>query len=527
MPRRAIPGETDLATTHPHLAAELVDPALATQLTSGSGRKVWWRCDLGHEWDAIVVSRARGTGCPVCAGNQVLPGFNDLATTHPDLAAELVDPTLATQLTSGSGQKVWWRCDLGHEWDAIVANRERRTGCPVCAGKAVLPGFNDLATTHPELAAELADPTLATEVTAGSQQKVVWRCSLGHDWQTVVTTRSRSRGAGCPVCAGKAVLPGFNDLATTHPELAAELADPTLATQLTSGSGRKVWWRCAARHGWEASVNTRTSGSGCPFCAGRKVLVGFNDLATVRPDLAAELADPSVATQVTAGTRRSVAWRCQLDHTYETRVSRRASGIGCPFCTGNQVLAGFNDLATTHPTLAAQLVDQSLAAQLTAGSQRRVEWQCSEGHRWMTNVANRALRDTGCPECAYYGFSPTRPGFLYLIRSKTLHALQFGITNVPSVRLTTHSHRSFDELLELWLFESGADAAECERKLVAWKKRKQLPHVRSGDGDGRYSGFSETFPASAVREPFSLARWAVPLGGKLVSLDEAEQYLGR
>ena len=37
-----------------------------SQLTLGSNKKVWWKCVLGHEWEAIVSSRNRGNGCPVC-----------------------------------------------------------------------------------------------------------------------------------------------------------------------------------------------------------------------------------------------------------------------------------------------------------------------------------------------------------------------------------------------------------------------------------------------------------------------------
>jgi len=54
--------------------------------TLGSGKKVWWKCSRGHEWIADVNSRKKGNGCPVCAGKRVLIGYNDLASTHPQIA---------------------------------------------------------------------------------------------------------------------------------------------------------------------------------------------------------------------------------------------------------------------------------------------------------------------------------------------------------------------------------------------------------------------------------------------------------
>ena len=35
---------------------------------TGSDKKAWWVCDEGHEWDTPIKVRARGSGCPFCAG---------------------------------------------------------------------------------------------------------------------------------------------------------------------------------------------------------------------------------------------------------------------------------------------------------------------------------------------------------------------------------------------------------------------------------------------------------------------------
>lgn len=82
-------------------------------------KKVWWLCEKGHEWTAVIHSRANGTKCPICTNTKVLNGFNDLATTHPQLTKEW-HPTknidiLPTQISAGSNKKVWWLCEKGHE----------------------------------------------------------------------------------------------------------------------------------------------------------------------------------------------------------------------------------------------------------------------------------------------------------------------------------------------------------------------------------------------------------------------------
>jgi hypothetical protein len=160
---------------------------------------------LGHTWRTAPAHRAIGQGCPVCSNQKVLAGFNDLATTHPELAKEADgwDPKL---VVAGSNKRFSWKCNLGHIWKAGVNRRSAEnhpTGCPVCSNQKLLTGFNDLATTHPELAAEADgwDPKL---VFAGSNKHFFWKCNLGHKWKA--KGNNRINGKGCPVCA----IYGFN-----------------------------------------------------------------------------------------------------------------------------------------------------------------------------------------------------------------------------------------------------------------------------------------------------------------------------
>ncbi len=67
---------------------------------------------------------------------------NNLAVLNPDLAAEWnadKNHTLTpADVTPGSGKKVWWECEMDHEWEATVDKRSRGTGCPYCAGRRIL-----------------------------------------------------------------------------------------------------------------------------------------------------------------------------------------------------------------------------------------------------------------------------------------------------------------------------------------------------------------------------------------------------
>ena len=285
--RKICIGLNDLATTHPKLSAqwdkEKNGELTAQMVSAGSGRKVWWRCEKGHSWQAQIASRASGCGCPVCANRVILSGVNDFATTHPALAAEW-HPTKNNDLTPqkisyGYDKKVWWRCARGHAWQATPKTRVRLgTGCPICANDVAQSGFNDLATIFPAVAAEW-HPTkngnlTPAQVVSGSNRTVWWKCRLGHEWRAAIVDRTRGTN-GCPYCANKKVLAGFNDLKTIEPKVAAEW-HPTLNGALTpemvtAGSNRKIWWICQEGHVWRTAICNRTNTkkrTGCPVCAG-------------------------------------------------------------------------------------------------------------------------------------------------------------------------------------------------------------------------------------------------------------------
>jgi len=250
-----------LAETHPELATE-ADGWDPSSTTRGSDKKRNWSCALGHKWSASILSRTTGTGCPICSGRTALKGVNDLATTHPELAAQ-ADGWDPRMFKARSGRKVPWKCGIGHTWSAVIANRSKGIGCPICSAYTVQIGVNDLATTHPELATQADgwDPTITTRAKGG---KVGWQCKFEHKWQA--TVGSRINGTGCPVCSNNLVQPGFNDLATTHPELAAQ-ADGWDPRTLSAGANKKRQWKCELGHKWTAVIYSRTNGNGCPSCA--------------------------------------------------------------------------------------------------------------------------------------------------------------------------------------------------------------------------------------------------------------------
>ena len=185
-------------------------------LTIGSSRKAWWICDKNHKYEQVIQRKVKGSQCPYCTNQKVLKGYNDLVTINPKLAREWNNEKngnlVPEEVIAGSNKKVWWKCSKGHEWEASIYWRNKGMGCPYCSNKKVLKGYNDLVTTNPKLAREWNyeknGNLVPEEVIAGSEIKVWWKCSKGHEWFAEIN--SRSSGRNCPICS--------KELQTSFPE---------------------------------------------------------------------------------------------------------------------------------------------------------------------------------------------------------------------------------------------------------------------------------------------------------------------
>ncbi|MEU8079252.1 zinc-ribbon domain-containing protein [Catellatospora citrea] len=519
-----------LATLFPGVAAEWHPTKngnrRAENVTAYSNKLVWWQCrqDPHHEWPAPPNNRTRGgNGCPGCANKRLSP-TNNLAFLHRDLAAQF-DPALnggvtADKVVAASGERAVWRCPEGpdHVWTQPVRDRTARdAGCPACHGRQ-LSVTNSLADRFPQVADQWhptrnGDMTPAQVIGTSSTVRVWWVCDQGpdHEWATRVHQRTVV-GTGCPCCAGLQ-LSVTNSLAARFPTL-AEQWHPTRNGDLTpdrivAGSGSSVWWQCpvAPDHEWPATLDKRTGqeATGCPACDGTQVSV-TNSLATLFPTVAQQLDpllnDGRTPDRVMAGSAEKIWWRCPAgpDHIWAAAVySRTSAGRGCPCCAGMRVSVT-NSLQARFPEIATELDpdlnDGLTADQVAAGTHLRVVWRCRKvsDHQWTTAVSNRTAGDTNCPTCAVRGYSPARPGYLYLLR-RTFDGREqrkIGITNVPKDRLAKLRRFGWQPI-EVSEALDGLVAREREQAFLAVLIARGLRNGRKQSHSPREDGYTETW----------------------------------
>lgn len=308
----------------------------------------------------------------------------------------------------------------------------------------------------------------------------------------------------------KIITSGINDLATTHPEIARQaiVGDPS---KVSYGSRERFTWGCELGHQWSALVSQRTSKDhqrtyNCPYCSNRRVLPGFNDLATKFPEIAREAYGWNPST-VFPSSDKKLDWICEKGHVWSMSPKHRShQRCGCHYCSGRQILVGFNDIATTYPKLAKEAHNWDPKT-LTFGSGKKVLWKCEKGHVWTAPPNRRTASDEHCPSCAEHGFSISKSGWLYLIYHPQKELIKVGISNSPDSRFRMHRSNG-------WLFldiigpMDGDQVKDRESSILSQLRSIGVDTSITSNAE-KFDGYTETwrysdFPVTTVEELMDL-----------------------
>lgn len=355
------------------------------------------------------------------------------------------------EISAGNSRKFWWKCNKGHSYECNAYNKTVKSqGCPYCANRKVLVGYNDLATTHPEIAKDWdynKNDIMPKDVVAGAGKRVSWICNkCEYSWESAVAHRGK-RNHSCPACMNRIAIKGRNDVFTTDPHI-KPLWDYDKNTinheHITRGTNVQIWWKCDKGHSLKSNINKLCNGISCIYCLNQRLLVGFNDLATVRPDL-------------------SKQWDCNKN-----------------ILKPEQVLVS---------------------------SKKKYHWICDKGHSFYMSPSSRHYTKHGlCGTCYYVGgFRNDSAGILYFIENKTYKSYKVGITNVTSNRLEKFEENGW-KIIYTYHSENGKMIRNTETKLLRWiRKDLMLPQYLSKSEMGIMEGQTETF-SSGIKESIIISK---------------------
>lgn len=313
-------------------------------------QKVWWICQLGHEYETSFASRKyQKTGCVYCSNRKILPGFNDFAACNPrllkqwDYSKNTIKPN---QIFSHYTKKVWWVCERGHEWEATPSHRVNRSGeCWFCI-KQISEPEDSFFRLNPHIEKFYSSTNLLQKefIKNNSNFSACWECPTCKDIWVERFADIRLRTNFCLNC--------YKTTLIASQEALLEKAKVSwgkrnlLPLDFPLSSKKKFWWTGECGHEWEA----RISHIECQFCFKGKPLVGFNDLTTTHPELASEWnfvknKIDSIPERYSYGSGEEIWWQCERGHEWEARIYSRTSGTGCPICSNNGKSEKENELS--------------------------------------------------------------------------------------------------------------------------------------------------------------------------------------
>ena len=248
---------------------------------------------------------------------------------------------------------------------------------------------------------------------AKDKEKAWWKCP-NHEERYIKLVSSQKRKFGCIYCDGNSVLTGFNDLETLYPEV-AELWDyqnNTIKPSEVKASTHKSYFFVCPKEGHSFDQRVAyfiESGLSCPYCSGKRVLQGFNDLATIFPDIAQEVDienTPYLPTEITSKSNKKIPFICKKGHRYINTPSDRArQPIGCPYCAGIKAISGETDIFSVYPEYEKYWdyeKNQLDIHTVTKSSSIKRWWICDYGHSYdmspNTKFGGKSIQ--GCPICS-------------------------------------------------------------------------------------------------------------------------------
>lgn len=423
MAKKILKGLNDLATTHPHILNEWdyeKNTVKPEEISSGSAKKVWWKCKKGHSFEQSIIYKAKSeleSTCPYCSHQKLLTGYNDLATTHTYILDEWdyeKNSILPTQIGVGTHEKIWWKCPFGHSYQAYPSNRcgKQHTGCPICV--------KENHTSFPEQAVLYYIKKYFPDAINSDRKRIGMELDIyipqldiaieydGKRWhnnnsyeqkknkickeQKLALIRIREEGLkiydDC-ICLVR------NDT-RSNDSLSAVIAE---LLKLVNNIDADIDVDRDSAFIYSSYIETRKAIS----------------LASLFPQIASEW-HPTKNGQLTPimvapVSNKKVWWLGECGHDYQMEIGNRTyQNCGCPYCSGKRILKGFNDLETWCKENDKSLLEEwdftknsILPSEVTKASDKLIYWKCKKcSNVWKTKVDSRTRMKSGCPKCASY-----------------------------------------------------------------------------------------------------------------------------
>ena len=389
-------------------------------MTPASNKKVWWRCERGHEWKTDIATRTlQGTGCPRCSNQsskneiriftELQALFQEVESRHriDGLEVDVYLPSLSIAIEYDGK---YWHENKEVKDRAKQAVIEEKGITLVRVREAPLSPLSNTDIVVPAACLLKKQHLNALVSQLGLEGDIVERYISEPNFFNEETYLKYLDYFPSPFPQ--------KSLALINPAMAAEWHrtknGPLTPSNFTPGSDHVASWQCEKGHEWEAAISSRNFfNSRCPYCVGKKA-TPENCMATTRPDMASvwHTTKNGNATphNTKAGSGIKRWWNCLENPEHEWRrapdkLQHLSLDNFCPHCR----IERNPPLAITHPEIARMWHPKkngdATPNDIARGSSRRRWWICPENpeHEWQNspcNITKSGRRLGYCPFCS-------------------------------------------------------------------------------------------------------------------------------
>lgn len=387
------------------------------EVSYGSNKIYWWKCEYGHSFDSPVKSMTRNkhASCPYCRGLRVNDS-NSLATHYPKLINEwvtCVDDSKLTPytITPGSSKKVKWKCNKNHEW--ITTPKHRTSGltnCPKCnqGNKISKPAF----ILFYYLKQKFDDTTLEFPVKNSRFVVDIYipsqNIALEYDGSLYHRQTKRDQRKDKELLEK---MPQLKLIRVREPDCGIyHSINKNVIKYNLSDHKTNSLQDCLIKifdDIFNIQINADLQNNNIDILNQMHHLELKNSLGELYPHLVKEW-DTEKNKELTpfqfrGASHEKIYWKCDKNHSWLASIASRSHGENnCPYC-GSRKLNTENNLAAKFPELISECNYNKigkLPQDYFAYSHFAVWWVCSHcNYEWQATITNRTSKNSGCPIC--------------------------------------------------------------------------------------------------------------------------------
>lgn len=383
--------------------------------------KTRWRCQEKHEWSATFAVIRQLGNCPDCAKNRKAAEKAPLDDFCNELALNRSFQWLGPRVFHKQ-DSTGWRCPSGHEWNAVVAEVKRRSGCPACARDKSANEARFSSESYHALARRKGYKWLGQEVKK-TTDKTEWECDKQHTW--FAQYHNLDHGTGCPTCSMAAAGIKKRISAEEYHKAANEKGLQWIGPEVASVKS-KTSWRCISGHEIQATYAGIKNGTGCATCNRAKRKEKFDAEKRANPPRRRQPSKGRLDVSFERGKRKRTAedyellaehcgiiwlgpmastthaltsWQCRCGKVFNASFLKIMQGRknGCPSCNFTAAAEKRRRTTDDYRNIGSKMGFTWLGPEVT-NNKILTRWRCREKHEWMANY-HSLNGGQGCPTC--------------------------------------------------------------------------------------------------------------------------------